>query len=148
MTAGRLDLREGKTYLPPDRTYPNLQIDKLEQVVRSFLKGEVSEESVFEVAEELEETGIELLDTVPRTLSAAVSDQQFRDDELLHQLPYLLGTGAELLNGALEELDRFLGGEDLEAEAIIAKLRESNNYLCHSANVIQTLFSEAADAGS
>lgn len=141
---GRLDLQEGKAYGPPDRSYPNVQIDNLEQAIYEYLEGHGSEEDVFEIAEELEESAAEVLDSIPRAVAAASLDQQGRDDELLDQLPYMLGTGAEILNAALTDLDHFLSGEPLEVEPILARLRESNDYLCYSAHIIQTLFEEGA----
>ncbi|HIB68624.1 MAG TPA: zinc ribbon domain-containing protein [Phycisphaerales bacterium] len=139
-----LDLKEGKTYDKPDRNYPNVQIDQLETAIIDFLNGQENEDKVYDLADQLEETAAEVLDSIPRAVTAANYDKQNQDeDELRHLLPYLLSTGAELLNTALSELDAFLSGEPVEIEPVMEKLRESNNYLCHSANIIQTLFEEA-----
>ena len=102
-------------------------------------------EEVYDLADQLEETAAEVLDSIPRVVTAANYDKDNQeDDELRHLLPYLLSTGAELLNTALSELDDFLSGEPVEIEPVLKKLRESNDYLCHSANIMQTLLAEAS----
>ena len=140
-----LDLKEGKTYDKPDRSYPNIQIDQLEAAINDFLNGQGNEEEVYDLADQLEETAAEVLDSIPRAVTAANYDKDNQeDDELRHLLPYLLSTGAELLNTALSELDDFLSGEPVEIEPVLKKLRESNDYLCHSANIMQTLLAEVS----
>lgn len=128
----------------PKPSYPNLQLDDLEAMVRLFDNGIADAEDIHEIVDAFEETALELLAAVPGALRSAELQLEREDNHTWRQLATLCQKGSGLLNEGLNELELYLLNPGQGAQGVLEKLRASNDCLCHSANLVQELFQRAA----
>lgn len=135
------DLHEGQSYEPPAESYPNDALDALEAVLEQFFEDEADIEGVEDKIQTLEERLSVLLERLPSTLEAVESQKEFfSDDNLPHQIGFLVKVGVQRFNDAIDELYKALEEEmDESIDGILEELALGNDYICHAAALMGRL---------
>lgn len=135
------DLHEGQTYDPPTESYPNDVLEALESVLVQFFEDEADTEDVENKIQALEERLSVLLEHLPATLDAVESQKDlFSDDNLPHQIGFLVKVGVQRFNDAIDELYKALEEEmDESIDGILEELALGNDYICHAAALMGQL---------
>ena len=131
---------EGRSYDPPEVSYPNNAIEALAESLDAFFAGEGSGKLVMADVKELENRLGGLLAGMSDTTEAIEAQKEADPDDLPHRMGYLLQAGVQKFNDAMDRLRELMGGAEDDPDEILHELQTGNDYICHSAHLVNELF--------
>lgn len=141
----QIELEEGRNYDQPDRCYPNGALEALREALENFRARRADDLPVLDCADLLQARFDGLMVEVPKMLQAVRDHLRLeRDDEVGHRLAYLIKFGSQIFTDGMAKLDQYLDGEGGSVEAILEELQTGNDYICHTAYLVEEMLSREA----